>query len=113
MSENELQISVIKYCDIRRVSVVHIPNESKRTVSYGSLLKRMGMRKGFPDLFFPIARKGYHGLFIEMKTDKGKLGDDQLKWLKTLSKEGYLCKVCRTLESAVELIDYYVFDFKP
>jgi hypothetical protein len=108
MNESELQIAVVEYCELRGIPVVHIPNESKRTVTYGAMLKRMGMRKGFPDLFLPIARKGYHGLFIEMKTDKGKLGEDQHKWLVSLSKEGYLCKVCRSLEAVIDILDQYL-----
>lgn len=107
--ESEDQIAVVEYCDLRDIPVVHVPNESKRSVTYGALLKRMGMRKGFPDLFIPRACLSYHGLFIEMKTDKGKLSDDQIKWLKDLTKAGYLCRVCRSVEAAVEIINKYVY----
>ena len=33
----------------------------------GARAKQGGMKKGFPDLFLPVARKGHHGLFIELK----------------------------------------------
>ena len=33
----------------------------------GARAKQSGMKKGFPDLFLPVARKGHHGLFIELK----------------------------------------------
>ena len=107
MNEDELQIAVIEYCELRGIPVVHIPNEGERSVTYGALLKRMGMKRGFPDLFFPIARRGFHGLFIEMKTDKGKLSEDQRKWLTELSKEGYLCRVCRSLEAVIDILSQY------
>lgn len=45
----------------------HIPNEGKRSVSYGAALRRQGMKKGVPDLCLPVARGKYHGLYIEMK----------------------------------------------
>ena len=108
MSETDVQIAVVEYCELRGIPIVHIPNESKRSVTYGAMLKRMGMRKGFPDLFVTLPRLGYHGLFIEMKTDSGKLSEDQRKWLILLSKEGYLCRVCRSFDAAVEIINKYV-----
>lgn len=70
------------------------------------------MRKGFPDLFVTLPRLGYHGLFIEMKTDDGKLSEDQRKWLTLLTKEGYLCRVCRSVDAAVEITNKYVYGGK-
>ena len=66
-SEAAEQEAVVEYCDVRHIPIVHIPNEGKRSVSYAAQLKRAGMRKGFPDLFVPLAREGFHGLFVEMK----------------------------------------------
>ena len=43
----------------------HIPNEGKRT--NGALLKAAGMVSGVPDLSLPVARRGFNGLYIEMK----------------------------------------------
>jgi hypothetical protein len=112
MSETDDQIAVVEYCELRGIPIVHIPNESKRSVAYGAMLKRMGMRKGFPDLFVTLPRLGYHGLFIEMKTDKGKLSNDQRIWLTLLKNEGYLCRVCRSVEVALEIINKYVYGGK-
>lgn len=33
--------------------------------------KRCGEKRGFPDIFLPVARKGFHGLAIELKKKKG------------------------------------------
>ena len=71
--EDSDQEAVIEYCEIRGIPIVHIPNEGKRTVSYGAKLRRMGMKKGFPDLFIPKAAKGKHGLFIEGESN-GRAG---------------------------------------
>lgn len=45
--------------------------------------------KGVPDLFIPHANRFYHGLFIEMKTEKGRLSPEQKEVIPRLEAEGY------------------------
>ena len=106
-SESAEQIAVIDFCDLMKIPVVHIPNESKRSAIYGAMLKRMGLRSGFPDLFIPLARGIYHGLFIEMKYGKNKPTKEQEKWLVLLSAEGYACAVCYGADEAINIIKTY------
>lgn len=106
-SETSEQITVIEFCDLFNIPVVHIPNEGKRSAINGAMLKRAGLRKGFPDLFIPLPRKGYHGLFIEMKTKSGKATDEQIEWMRTLDRNGYFCAVCHGSDQAIELIQKY------
>lgn len=102
------QEAVIEYCDLLGIPVVHIPNEGKRTVTGGARLKRAGMRPGFPDLFFPIARGGYHGLFIEMKRRAGgKVSDAQRGWIDRLNHAGYFAIVCAGADEAIQIIENY------
>lgn len=61
-SEAEEQITVIEYCDLKGIPIYHIANEGKRTKYTGDLLKRMGMRTGFPDLCVPVAKGKFRGL---------------------------------------------------
>lgn len=36
---------------------------------------------GYPDVFWPLYRKPYSGLYVELKKDsKSKMGADQIKW---------------------------------
>ena len=84
-----------------------IPNEGKRSVVAGAMLKRAGMRPGFPDLFLPRPRGKYHGLFIEMKYDRGKTSKDQEEWISLLRGEGYACAVCYNASEAIEIIEKY------
>lgn len=106
-SETAEQEVVVQYCDLLDIPIVHIPNEGKRSASYGARMKRMGLRKGFPDLCVTRARGGYHGLFIEMKYGKGKTTKDQRDWLKRLAAEGYACVVCNGADEAIEAIKKY------
>lgn len=106
--EDTEQIKVIEYCDLLGIPIAHIPNEGKRSKSYGARLKRMGLRKGFPDLIIPLVRGKYHGLFIEMKYNGGKTSTDQDDWLNRLASEGYACAVCYSAEDAIRLIEKYL-----
>ena len=108
MSEMDEQIAVIEYCDLRGIEVMHIPNEGKRSDAYGARMKRLGLRKGFPDLFVPLPKRGYHGFFIEMKARKGKLSPDQRLWLVRLKNAHYATAVCYGSADAIRLIEKYV-----
>lgn len=106
-SEDAEQEAVVTYCELLGVPYVHIPNEGKRSWQYGARMKRLGMQKGFPDLFFPTARRNAHGLFIEMKANGRKPTIDQVVWLTRLKEEGYKTFVCNGFDEAKRVIDWY------
>ena len=106
-SEDAEQEAVVEYCDLLHIPIVHIPNEGKRSLSYAARMKRMGLRSGFPDLLVPLARGGYHGLFIEMKYEKNKTTKEQKEWLERLAAEGYACAVCYGAAEAIKIIESY------
>ena len=67
----------------------------------------MGYQKGWPDLFFALAKRGYNGLFIELKTEKGKISIEQEKIISALLDLGYKAVICRSSEEAIaEIRDY-------
>lgn len=102
------QETVIEYCELMRIPAVHIANEAKRSKAYGAQMKRMGLRKGFPDLFIPAARRGFHGLFIELKRDKqSKVSKAQREWIEYLNGAGYLAAICYGAEEAIAEISGY------
>lgn len=86
----------------------HIPNGGARSARAGYFLKCMGVRPGIPDYHLPVARGGYHSLYIEMKTDQGRLSGDQEETMKALAREGNLCLVAYGAEDALEIIMDYV-----
>jgi len=53
-----------------------------------------GVKRGVPDVFLPVARGGYHGLWIEMKYGKNKTTSNQKWWLNELKDQGYKTAVC-------------------
>lgn len=107
-SEADIQETVIKYCDINKIPVYHIPNEGKRDVVSGARLKRIGLRKGVPDLCIPLPKGRYHGLYIELKTAKGKVTPDQIEWLKLLKSNGYATAITYGVDEAITVIKQYI-----
>lgn len=83
----------------------------------GAMLKRLGQRSGVADLALMAPRyRGTswndevwdHGLFIELKSPKGVVSDEQTAILKELERRGYKTAVCRTLEDAQQVITNYL-----
>lgn len=86
----------------------HVPNGGSRDRVEGAHLKRQGVKKGVPDLCLPVPRGRYHGLYIELKTEKGKTGPEQEWWLRELNEQGYSAFVCRGWEAAVRTLEWYL-----
>ena len=107
-SETDEQIAVIEYCDVYGIPIYHIANEGKRTHYTGNLLRRLGMRKGVPDLCIPLPRGKYHGFYIEMKSESGKVTKEQREWLKLLKNNGYATAICYGADEAINKISAYM-----
>ena len=101
------QEKIITYCDWRHYPIFAIPNGGKRDAKEAMYLRRSGVRAGVPDMQVPVAKHGYHGLFIELKVGRNKPTEKQEQWLELLNKNGYLARVCRGAQEAMELLDWY------
>ena len=110
MTESQEQIQFIQWCrtDPRLQYVFHIPNESVGGPGWLVRNRQMGVRSGVPDLFCPVPRKGYHGLFIEMKTKTGRLSMVQKKWIAVLDELGYKVVVAKGWEEAAQALEDYI-----
>lgn len=86
----------------------HIPNGGSRNLKEAANLKKQGVRAGVPDLDLPVARKGYHGLRIELKFGKNDLSVNQKRWLEFLRDQGYATAVCYGWKEAVGVICRYL-----
>jgi len=52
-------------------------NGVKLSKTQAGIAKAQGMLSGVPDLFLPVPKNGFHGLFIEMKSEKGRVTENQ------------------------------------
>lgn len=86
----------------------HVPNGGKRDIKTAKRLKVEGVKAGVPDIVLPVARGGYHGLYIELKVGKNKPTHEQKEWLKRLEIEGYYTTWCIGSKQAIEIIENYL-----
>lgn len=94
----------IKGCEF----MFHVPNGGSRNLIEAVNLKKQGVRAGVPDIFLPVARGKYHGLFIELKVGDGKPTKEQKRYIKYLNEEGYAAVVCYGRETAVRTVLKYL-----
>ena len=111
-TESREQCIVIRWADAIPAicgRLMAIPNGANKSPASAAKFKREGLRAGVPDLFLPIARQGFHGIWIEMKRSKGgKLSDAQTNWVWFLRDEGYEAYVCAGAEEAILTIKLYM-----
>jgi hypothetical protein len=92
----------------------HIPNGGSRNKAEAGKLKAMGVKAGVPDIFLPVARGPYHGLFVELKRPAdltksvGTVSTKQEAWLRALQEQGYYVAVCYGWEEAYEKMLWYL-----
>lgn len=87
----------------------HIPNGGSRNQIEARHLKEQGVKPGVPDLCLPVARGLWHGLFIEMKRQKGgRVSDAQRRWLEDLERHGYRTEVACGWREAAQIIEIYL-----
>lgn len=86
-------------------------NGVRLTPGQAASAKAQGMRAGIPDLSLPVPIGGYHGLYIEMKTEDGRLSDDQKDVTVRLARLGYKVVVAYSQGEAKEAIrSYYLME---
>ncbi len=86
----------------------HSPNGGFRNSREAGRFKAMGTRAGFPDLVLLVARGGYHGLFIEMKTWNGSQTELQKAYQSAVEEQGYKYVICHNVEEFVKEVTLYM-----
>lgn len=84
-----------------------VPTEAQEQMT---LFSWAAMQSGkYPDLCLPVARGQYHGLYIELKRQRGgRTSDHQSEWLDALSAQGYKAALCYGWEQAAGTIIEYL-----
>lgn len=110
MTENDEQRQLIQWARNKPEFqfLFHIPNESVGGQGWIIRNRQLGVKKGVPDLFYPVPSGGYHGLFIEMKATGGRVSPDQERWIQCLNQFGYRAVVCYGWKEAKNAILEYL-----
>ena len=67
----------------------HFPNEGKRGYVNADILGKMGMTAGVYDLLFPRSNEKFKGMWLEIKSSKGRLSKEQKQFRLDMIEEGY------------------------
>ena len=86
-----------------------IPNGGYRTKVTAGRMKATGTKPGVPDMFLPVPRSGYHGLWIELKRrGGGRISPGQRIWAERLVAQGYAHVFAHGADEAIEAIESYL-----
>ena len=93
-----------------------VPNGGLRDKRTANKLKATGVKSGVPDIFLPVRRCEFSGLWIELKRlelkpkreGKGGVSDNQIKWKEHLTSQGYGVYVAYGWEDARDTLIGYL-----
>jgi len=115
-AEHELQKACVRWFTLQYPEIkdllIAIPNGGQRNVIVAAKLKAEGAKAGVPDLVLAVPDSPFHwehaGLWIEMKTAKGRLQPSQKEYLKKLAYHGYAVAVCRSFDEFRATVKQYL-----
>lgn len=86
----------------------HAGNGAHKTAAQRGIFKALLQRPGVPDLMLPVARWGFNGLAIELKSTKGRASEHQATYLARLVEHGWRVALCRSVDHALREISGYL-----
>jgi hypothetical protein len=112
--ERPHQVALIKW--VRAVKDIYpvlkllyaVPNGGDRNIRVARKLKAEGVLAGVADLCLPAARRGYHGLYLEMKLEEGVATKEQKEFLRGVSGEGCCAVIAQGVDEAKETLEWYL-----
>ena len=85
-----------------------VPNAAKRNKQTAGILIAEGLKAGVPDVVIPMARRGFHGAYIENKAGKNTLTASQIKYRDFLISETYYFKSCYSVDEQISTLEWYL-----
>lgn len=110
-TEHEEQVTLFTWFRMRYAGMLMyaIPNGGARSSITGARLRDEGVLAGVPDIFLPCPSGGKHGLYIEMKRQKGgRVSAPQKAVMQALRMQGYEVAVCHGWQEARGCIEQYL-----
>lgn len=110
-TEHEEQVTLFTWFRMRYAGMLMyaIPNGGARSSITGARLRDEGVLAGVPDIFLPCPSGGKHGLYIEMKRQKGgRVSAPQKAVMQALRMQGYEVAVCHGWQEARDYIEQYL-----
>lgn len=110
--EHRLQCACVRWFRLSfpqyRHNLFAVPNGGYRNPTTAAKIKAEGALAGVSDLILLLARGRYHGLLIELKTDKGRQSEAQKEWQERITKDGYKYVIVRSIEEFIKVVTDYL-----
>lgn len=112
--EHNIQAAIIRWARYNEVNfpalkwLYAVPSGGHRHVAVAVKLKAEGVRRGIPDLFLPCPTQSRHGLYIEVKTEKGVLTPEQREFRQYALENKYEHTVVRSVDEFEKAIRIYL-----
>lgn len=115
-SEHLEQVAFFEWIEVaqrrepRLAATFAVPNGAhlaRGAITFNTL-REEGLRPGVPDVFIPIPKEGFHGLFLEFKYGANKLSGEQERWIQALISLGYCVRVPYSCDEAIDAVKQYL-----
>ena len=104
-TEKAEHLKLVSWLNLKHLYFNHTANERKTTARQGAELKRLGVKKGFPDISIYLSDKV---LFIELKRSsksKSKVSKEQGEWIELLNSLPYAkARICYGADEAIKFV---------
>ena len=113
MNEHEHQVAYFRWLGYKHPNLLAyaIPNGGLRNKAVAGKLKAEGVVSGIPDIFVAHPNGTHHGLYIEMKAEKGRPSKSQVEIKARLELAGYRVDVCHGWHEAMAATQEYLGDW--
>lgn len=106
LSEADIHRQIVEYFDVMGIFCFHIPNERNSSMANMRNLKKLGLRSGAPDLevWLPT-HNGVRIVYMEIKSENGKLSENQKAFRERCEKAGLPYHVVRSLDNVIDIVN--------
>lgn len=110
ISEDTIHHMIVQYLNLKGYGnyIVAPCNEYSGMKKRGRNARLKGMRPGASDLFIAVPRHDTHGLWMEIKSKKGKLSEHQMKFFVDMEFMNYMTATVYSFDEAKEFLDWYL-----
>ena len=107
---SKIQCAIVKGCDYHPEArkILHVPNEGKMSEIAGAILNKEGRRKGVFDLHLPLARGGFHAMWMEVKIPGDDLTAEQRIFMEQVKRDGCHAIVVWTSQEGIDAVLNYL-----
>lgn len=108
MSEHEIQVKVVKYLKEHKIGHFAVPNgfifngDKQSSARYINYMTAEGLKRGIYDIVLLLGNGNV--AFLELKTEKGRPSEHQLKWQEWFNANGYKNKIAYGYDEAIEFV---------